>query len=174
MAMAAHIVDDQGAEIVALARLLRQEPPSPRIAIVRVLRSDADKAGGEEIVRRTIEAVASPDDPALPAKAADVIAALKAIAPRTPVEAGLAGLFVAMERAALDSLAVARIAGFDSPMGIVLLGWAEKLTCRATELAEALARQRSRGQQAIRIEHVTIEKGANAVIGNVAARGRRG
>ena len=79
-----------------------------------------------------------------------------------------------MERAAFDSLAIARIAGFDSPMGMVLLSRAEKLTCRATELAEALARQRSRGHQTIRIEHVTVEKGANAVIGNVAAGERRG
>jgi hypothetical protein len=57
---------------------------------------------------------------------------------------------------------------------MVMLSRAEKLTCRATELAEALARQRNRGQQTIRIEHVTVEKGANALIGNVAAGGKRG
>lgn len=166
----------EGAQIIELARAFMPAPPPVRRrpVVVPVLRSDAEKAGGEEIVRRTIEAVASPDDPALHAKAAGVIAALKAIGPRTPVESGLAGLFVAMERAAFDCLAIARIAGFDSPMGMVLLGRAEKLTCRATELAEALARQRSRGHQTIRIEHVTVEKGANAVIGNVAAGERRG
>ena len=61
-------------------------PPPPeaskgrrRPIVVPVARSDAEKAGGAEIVRRTIAAVAPPDDPALPAKAADVIAALKAI-----------------------------------------------------------------------------------------------
>lgn len=138
-----------------------------------VARSDAEKAGGAEIVRRAIAAVARADDPELPAKAADVIAALKAIGPRTPIESGLAGLFVAMERAAFDCLAIARIAGFDSPMGMVMLSRAEKLTCRAAELVEALARQRNRGQQTIRIEHVTVEKGASAVIGSVGAGERR-
>jgi hypothetical protein len=170
---------DQGADIIELARAFMPapaaRPPSRRRPIfIPAAKSDAEKAGRAEIVRRAIAAVAPPDDPELPAKAADVIAALKVIAPRNPVESGLAGLFVAMEHAAFYCLAGARIAGFDSPMGMVLLGRAEKLTCRAIELAEALARQRNRGQQTIRIEHVTVEQGANALIGNVAAGGRRG
>ena len=110
-----------------------------------------------------------PEKGSQPAKAADVIAALKAIAPMIPIDGGLASLFVAMERAAFDCMAGARIAGFDTLLGLTLLGRGEKLTCRATELAEALDRQRNRGKQLIRIEHVT-----NAVIGNVAAGGGRG
>jgi hypothetical protein len=46
---------------------------------------------------------------------------------------------VAMSAAALDSLAVARVAGFDSLIGVTLLSRAEKLTCRAVELAEVIA-----------------------------------
>lgn len=160
-----------GAEIVVLARhlLRRDEAPVPVIVTVPVLRSDAEKAGGVEIVRHTIAAVAPPDGPELPAKAADVIAALKALAPQTPAEAASAGLLVAMDAVALDSLAVARIAGFGTMLGVTLLGRAEKLACRANELAEALARRGNRGPQRIVVEHVTIEKGANAVIGSVAA-----
>jgi hypothetical protein len=59
-------------------------------------------------------------------------------------------------------------------LGVTLLGRAEKLTCRATALAEVIARQRTRGQQVIRVEHVAVEKGANAVIGNVAVGGKCG
>jgi hypothetical protein len=168
MNMAAHIVDDQGE--IELADFL----PRRRLVTVPVFRSDAEKAGGEEIVRRTIEAVASPDDPALRAKAADAVAALKSIAPRTPVEAGNAGLLVAMQAAAFDCLAIARVAGFDTQMGVVMIGRAEKLTCRANELSEALARRGSRGRQVIRVEHITIESGASAVIGNVAQEDRNG
>ena len=40
-------------------------------------------------------------------------------------------VFVAAERAAFDCLTSARIAGFDSPMGMVMLSRAEKLTSRA-------------------------------------------
>jgi hypothetical protein len=101
-------------------------------------------------------------------KARAVIAALRNIAPKTAVEGGLAGLFVAMERAAFDCLRLARLAGFESPMGAVMLSRAEKLTCRATEVADALSRQRCRGQQTIRIEHIN-----QAVIGNVTQGGGR-
>jgi hypothetical protein len=65
-----------------------------------------------------------------------------------------------MECAAFDCLRLARIAGFNSPMGAVMLARAEKLTCRATEVADAISRQRCRGQQTIRIEHIN-----QAVIG---------
>ena len=80
----------EGAQIIQLASALVAAPAPPppeaskgrrRPIVVPVARSDAEKAGGAEIVRRTIAAVAPPDDPALPAKAADVIAALKAIGP---------------------------------------------------------------------------------------------
>ena len=163
-ALAARCIEEfgeaEGAQIIELARAFMpappaQQPPSRRRpASIPVARSDAEKAGGAEIVRRTIAAVAPPDDPELPAKAADVIAALKVIAPRNPVESGLAGLFVAMERAAFDCMAGARIAAFDSAMGMVLLGRAEKLTSRATELAEALDRQCYRGHQRIVVQHI--------------------
>ena len=138
----------EGAQIVALARFLRQDqaPPPRRLAVAVVSQSSPSvrptprRPVAWRSSRRTIAAVAGPDDPELRAKAADVIAVLAAIKPRTPVESGLAGLFVMMERAAFDCMAGARIAGFDSLMGMTLLGRADKLTCRATELAEALDR----------------------------------
>ena len=65
-----------------------------------------------------------------------------------------AGLFLAMQRASLDSLAVARIAGFDSALGVVLLSRAEKLACRATELAQVI--RGGRGQRRkIMIDHIS-------------------
>jgi hypothetical protein len=143
-------------QLVELARLLRPatagdfttgHPPAPpsqrhrRLVTIPIRASDAAAAGGVEIVHRVTAAVASPDDPAIHAKAADVIAALASLKPRTPMESSLAGLFVAMSAAALDSLAVARIAGFDSVLGVTLLSRAEKLTVRATELAQVIERR---------------------------------
>jgi hypothetical protein len=118
MSMVERIIDEDG--VVALARLLEapSAPPRPRRLVnVTVRASDAEAAGGEALIYRTISAVASPDDPQLRSKAASVVEVLKALKPGTPMESSLSGLFVAMERAALDSLAVARIAGFDSCWG---------------------------------------------------------
>jgi hypothetical protein len=177
-----------GADIVALARSMmgrpgipspatdavRPEAAPPREVVIPVTASDAAQAGGADLIRRTALAVARTDDPDVHAKAKEVIAALKSLAPRTAVEGGLAGLFVAMERAAFDCLAIARLAGLDTPMGAVMVARAEKLACRAIEAADAISRQRFRGQQTVRVEHVHIHEGANAVVGVVASGGRSG
>jgi hypothetical protein len=137
------IDETPGGQLLQLAELLRQ-PSAPqrrrRVPVdIPIRASDAAAAGGLEIVHRTVAAVASADDPAIRPKAASVIAALAAMKPSGPMESSLAGLFVAMSAAALDSLAVARVAGFDSLIGVTLLSRAEKLTCRAVELAEVIA-----------------------------------
>jgi hypothetical protein len=139
------IDDTPSGQLLALAELLKPTAPASqrrrRVAIVPIRASDAEAAGGEEIVHRTISACVSPDDPKLHGKAASVVAALKAMKPVGPMESSLAGLFVAMERAALDSLAVARIAGLDTVLGVTLLSRSEKLCCRAVELAQVIERR---------------------------------
>jgi hypothetical protein len=71
----------ESAKIIQLAAALMTVPAAPppesvvppgrsRVATVAVRRSDADQAGGEEIIQRTIEAVVCPADPSLPGKAA--------------------------------------------------------------------------------------------------------
>jgi hypothetical protein len=180
------IEGDDATIIAGLAALARHAPrpperraskfPDENLAAevaVTVTAADAKAAGGIGLIRRTVEAVASPDDPDVHAKAREVVSALRSLAPRTPVEGGLAGLFVAMERAAFDCLGIARLAGFDTPLGVTMVARAEKLACRAIEAADALSRQRHRGQQFMRVEHVHIHEGGQAVIGSVDARGRR-
>jgi hypothetical protein len=119
----------ESAKIIQLAAALMTVPAAPppesvvppgrsRVATVAVRRSDADQAGGEEIIQRTIEAVVCPADPSLPGKAAAVVAALKSIAPRNPVETSLAGLFVSMQAAAFDCLAIARQASFSARLSM--------------------------------------------------------
>jgi hypothetical protein len=137
------------------AQPVERRPSGPRRrVIVPVSADDARQAGGADLVHRTIAAVEHPDSPDMQGKARAVIAALRDIAPKTAIEGGLAGLFVAMERAAFDCLRIARIAGFDSPMGAVMLSRAEKLTCRATEVADAISRQRSKGKT----QHIVVQR----------------
>jgi hypothetical protein len=162
----------------ALAQALRRPGPAPAaprrpqtVVAVAVSESDARAAGGPALVERTVAASIDAAEPDARAKAADVIAALKSIAPRTAVEGGLAGLFVALERMAFDCLRVARVAGFDTQMGALMLARAEKAACRAIEAADAISRQRYRGQQTVRVEHVHVHEGGQAVIGAVAAGG---
>ena len=115
------------------------QPPHPRPEVViPVTRSDAKAAGGADLIHRTLSAVVSPDAADVRAVADEVVAALKNMGPRSAVEGGLAGLFVAAQVAAFDCYRLARLAGFDTPIGEVMLRRADKMTCRATELADAL------------------------------------
>jgi hypothetical protein len=51
------------------------------------------------------------------------------------------------------------------------LSQANKLSRTYTTLAEALNRHRGKGTQQVRVEHVHIHEGAQAIVGNVASRG---
>jgi hypothetical protein len=172
--IATALEDADGNVIEAFGQLPPVRPATPQYPVtIPVLASDAASAGGADLIRRTVSAAARHDSPDVQDKAKAVIAALRDIAPKTAIEGGLAGLFVAMERAAMDCLRLARLAGFDSPMGAVMLSRAEKLACRATEVADGISRQRYRGQQTVRVEHVHIH-GGQAVVGSlVNAKGSR-
>jgi hypothetical protein len=145
---------EEAAQVRALAALfMGASPAEPTAAqpphlrpevVIPVTRSDAKAAGGADLIHRTLSAVVSPDAPDVRAVADEVVSALKNMAPRSAVEGGLAGLFVAAQMAAFDCYRLARLAGFETPIGEVMLRRADKMTCRATELADALSRQRSR------------------------------
>ena len=134
------------------------QPPHPRPEVViPVTRSDAKAAGGADLIHRTLSAVVSPDAPNVRAVADEVVAALKNMGSRSAVEGGLAGLFVAAQVAAFDCYRCsARLAGFDTPIGeVLMLRRADKMTCRATVVGrDALSRQCSRGQQRIVVQHI--------------------
>jgi hypothetical protein len=161
-----------GAGMIELAAIMGTRPSADMTKVqpvtISVTRSDARAAGGAELIRHTVAAVAALDSPDVHATAREVIEALKSIASRTAAEGGLAGLFVAMERAAMDCLRVARLVGFDTPLGATMLGRAEKLACRAIEASEAIARRRNGGKQTIVVQHI---RAAQAVGIGVLAKG---
>ena len=152
-----------GAGVIELAAIMGARPSTDvtkvRPVTMSVTRSDARAAGGAELIRHTVAAIAALDSPDVHATAREVIEALKSIAPRTAVEGGLAGLFVAMERTAMDCLRMARLAGFDTPLGMVMLGRADKLARRAIEASEAIARRRNGGKRTIVVQHIRASQG---------------
>src|SRR5215212_4611589 len=86
--------------------------------------------------------------------------------PRDEAEAMLAVQMVATNRAALDMLARARHAG-PLPTLQQCGNLAVKLLRTYTAQIEALAKLRRGGEQTVRVEHVHIHPGAQAVVGSV-------
>lgn len=94
------------------------------------------------------------------------IALVAAIAPENELEAALAVQMAGCHALATDL--IGRAAGADNLSHAQAFGnLAVKLQRTFTAQIEALARMRGKGQQTVRVEHVTVEAGAQAIVGDV-------
>jgi hypothetical protein len=107
-------------------------------------------------------------------RATAMTAALHGFKPSDEVEGMLAAQAVAMHAAGMHCLKLAMLP--DQP-----LEWQERMQRSAARMfgsfaamVDALERKRGRGQQSIRVEHVTVNAGGQAIVGNVAPGARTG
>lgn len=100
------------------------------------------------------------------------VAAMIGFAPRDEIEGMIAGQAVAINAAVLECLSRAMVPEQPIPAREMNLSQANKLARSFATLVETLSRYRGKGMQTVRVEHVTVEAGANAVIGSVDAGGK--
>ena len=97
-----------------------------------------------------------------------VLAATHGIAPKDEAEAMLAAQMVATHYAAMTVLR--RLKGCETITQQDSAGnLANKLLRTYAAQLEALARYRGKGQQTVRVEHVTVQAGGQAIVGTVTA-----
>ena len=106
------IVDEQGAEIVALARQEQTPPPQRRRPVLKASYEDIAKIRVHPVlafkaVSDTVLASVTPDDPEFETVGREFVAGLVGIAPETPIEAMLATQMIGMHNAVADSLRMA-------------------------------------------------------------------
>jgi len=153
---------DAGAEIVELARSFMPAPHAPppqrRCRVIPVFRSEARAAGGTssdafnaKIIRETVSACTTVDDPNLPEVVAETVAGLRDIAPANAREAMLAAQLLATHTAVMDSFALARAAS--GPLSDAHLCHAARLAHAHAALSEALDRTRRRDRQTVVFEY---------------------
>jgi hypothetical protein len=153
-------IDDKGAEILQLARLMSDQarpaqPPQRRL--VPIFRSQSKAAGTSsdafnlKIIRETISACTTTDDPDLPEVVAETVAGLRDIAPTNAREAMLAAQLLATHTAVMDSFALAR--STSGPLSEAHLGHAARLANAHASLSEALDRTRRRDRQTVVFEY---------------------
>ena len=104
------------------------------------------------------------------------IALLHGIAPQDTMEAILATQMVAVQKIAMDQLRLATLPGQPSELVTYQVNRATRLMRLFATQMDALQRYRGKGpsEQVVRVEHVTVEAGAQAVIGSVTALGEGG
>jgi hypothetical protein len=101
-------------------------------------------------------------------------AALRGIAPRDPLEGMLAAQMVAVHEAAMGCFHRAHDRGYAPGLRQAELSQANKLVRSFAAQLEALDRHRGKGQQTVRVEHVTVQAGGQAIVGAVSHPGGGG
>ena len=100
------------------------------------------------------------------------LAAMHELKPRDPIEGMLIGQLIACHNAAMECYRRAMISEQTFPGWRESLNQANKLSRTYAALIEALDRHRSKGQQRITVEHVTVNAGGQAIVGTVTPGGR--
>ncbi len=101
--------------------------------------------------------------------------ALAGFAPRDEVEGMMAAQAVALHHAMMDARRRSMAPSTPVEVADTLRRQAAKLSRAFTDLANAIDRRRGKGaHQIVRVEHVTVEAGAQAVIGAVTPRAAAG
>jgi hypothetical protein len=107
------------------------------------------------------------------AKANFLLSVVKGIGPKDEIEAMLAAQMAAVHAATMTFARrlnhVDNLAQQDSAERAF-----NKLARTFTAQVEALKRYRSRGEQTVRVEHVTVNEGGQAIVGHVQTREGRG
>ena len=96
---------------------------------------------------------------------------LRGVAPRDPVEGMLATQMLGLHEAAMECLGRAAVPSQYPEARHANLAQANKLTRSFAALVEALDRHRGKGRQVVRVEHVTVNAGGQAIVGAVTQGG---
>ncbi len=99
---------------------------------------------------------------------------LRGVAPRDPIEGMIAAQMLGLHEGAMECLGRAAVPSQYPEARHANLAQANKLARSFAVLVEALDRHRGKGQQTVRVEHVTVNAGGQAVVGAVAQGGGGG
>lgn len=111
------------------------------------------------------------DEEALHRQASANLAAMVGINPKDEMEGMLAAQLLASHNAAMECFRRAMIPDQTFEGRRENLNQANKLSRTHTTLLEALNRHRGKGQQRVTVEHVTVNEGGQAIVGNVSQGG---
>jgi hypothetical protein len=100
-----------------------------------------------------------------------ILATIKAMAPRDAIEGQLIAQMIATNEAAMECLRRAALLEQTFEARQSALGLANKLLRAYAMQVKTLNRHRGKGQQTVRVEHVTVQAGGQAIVGNVEAGG---
>ena len=154
--------------------VLKLTPDHPDAAVAQVLLMEAIGAKDFDFLNGLLKQLANAGSQG---KTADerginfMLSVVKGIEPKDQVEAMLAAQMAAVHMATMTF--ARRLAHVDNiPQQDSAERAFNKLARTFASQVEALKRYRSAGEQTVRVEHVTVNEGGQAIVGNVAHGGR--
>jgi hypothetical protein len=123
------------------------------------------------LLTQVVNAQWRPDSAELTQQVEATRAAMMGMKPRDALEGMLIGQLIAIHNAAMECCRRAMIPGQTFEGGREALNQANKLSRTYALLTEALDRHRGKGQQHIRVEHVNVHAGGQAIVGAVTPGG---
>ena len=101
-------------------------------------------------------------------------ATMRAMRPTDAIEGQLIAQMVATNEAAMECFRRAALPAQTVEGRQSALGFANKLLRTYAALVDTLNKHRGKGQQTVRVEHVTVQAGGQAIVGNVTTGGGDG
>ena len=156
-------------KVVSVALTLT--PPEARHGRLKELGGSTDDDLNRVLVDQVAQAmwVANSDADERERQAQAMVAAMFGVAPRDELEGMLGAQLVAAHNAAMECFRRAMLKEQSFEGRGQNLGQANKLMRSYAALLEALDRHRGKGQQTVRVEHVTVQPGGQAIVGAVTA-----
>jgi len=152
----------------AMIEILRSEKLRP---VLQSLSGSDDFDFCITLLTQVVNAQWRPDSAELTQQVEATRAAMMGMKPRDALEGMLIGQLIAIHNAAMECCRRAMIPGQTFEGGREALNQANKLSRTYALLTEALDRHRGKGQQHIRVEHVNVHAGGQAIVGAVTPGG---
>ncbi|MCQ0990356.1 hypothetical protein [Jiella marina] len=113
------------------------------------------------------------DSESLDLQMSATIAAMMGVGPKSELEGMLATQMIATHNAAMECYRRAMLSEQTFAGRDMALSQANRLVRSYATLVGALDKHRGKGQQTVRVEHVHVHQGGQAIVGNVSHAGRR-
>jgi len=152
----------------AIIEILRSEKLRP---VIQSISGSDDFDFCITLLTQVVNAQWRPDSAELTQQVEATRAAMMGMKPRDALEGMLIGQLIAIHNAAMECCRRAMIPGQTFEGGREALNQANKLSRTYALLTEALDRHRGKGQQHIRVEHVNVHAGGQAIVGAVTPGG---
>jgi hypothetical protein len=157
-------------------RTLVAKDPSREAGTLKLIGGSASDDWNNTLANQTINTlwVKHSDEQTVDRQFKAATAALIGIGPRDELEGMLAAQMIAAHSAAMECYRRAMLGEQSFEGRRENLNQANKLSRTYSTLLEALNRHRGKGQQKVRVEHVHVHSGGQAVVGVVEEPGGRG